>query len=100
VVEDVQWAGSRIAGEGFSYPGEVVLLFGSRDRVVRWQDLLPGGTGESDTTDGVLAVARGLFPRAERVEVVVMEGGHLVPESDAGTCMRQVLGLLGQLDEG
>lgn len=99
LVGDVIWASQQVTGQGFGYTGEVVLLYGREDRVVRWQDLSPGCAGPDDLARCLPAFRRRHLPQARRVEVEVVEGGHLAPEAKASTFLRTGLGLLGQLDE-
>jgi len=99
LVEDVAWAACKVTGPEFDYSGEVVLLCGAQDTVVRWRDALPGCACPADVEGALPAFRRDCFPRARRVEVRVVEGDHVAPETDAPAFLRLGLGLLGQLDD-
>ncbi len=98
LLEDIGWAGKKVSGGAFEYPGDVVLLFGSQDTVVRWQDAFPECARPEQIPSALTAYGQNAFPRATRVEVQVVEGAHVAPEVDAPTFLRAGLGLLGQLD--
>lgn len=99
LVEDVRWASHKVTGEAFGYTGEVVLLYGREDAVVRWRDTFPGCGHPGDLARCLPHLRRRHFPRAGRVEVAIVAGGHVGPETEAPTFLRKGLGLLGQLDE-
>ena len=98
LIEDIEWAGKRVTGEGFQYPGKVVLLFGQQDTVVHWQDAFPECASPEQLGSTLVAFSQKAFPEASSVEIRVIEGTHVAPESDAPTFLRTGLGLLGQLD--
>ncbi|MEJ2209240.1 MAG: hypothetical protein P8129_09415 [Anaerolineae bacterium] len=99
LVEDVAWAACKVPGPEFEYSGEVVLLCGAQDTVVRWRDALPGCACPADVEGALPAFQRDCFPRARRLELRVVEGDHVAPETDAPAFLRLGLGLLGQLDD-
>jgi len=99
LLEDVRQAGCAVAGPAFPYPGEVALLFGSRDSVIRWQDLFPGCAQPDQIAACLPAYQQAHFPQAQRLVVRVVEGDHLAPEARAVTFLRPGLTLLGQLDD-
>jgi hypothetical protein len=94
--EDIGWAASKVAPGPIGYPGEVVLLFGVQDTVVRWQDAFPGCDWPQEIPAALAAFQAQNFPQARRVEVQVLEGSHIAPETDAATFLQVGLGLLGQ----
>ena len=98
LVEDIDWAGRKVSGGAYDYPGELVLLFGEQDTVVRWQDAFPKWSKSGQIGSSLSEYGRNAFPRAQRVEVRVVEGMHISPEVDAATFLRTGLGLLGQLE--
>jgi hypothetical protein len=100
LIEDIGWAGEKVPGSHFGYDGEVVLLFGAQDTVVRWQDAFPGCGRPQDVSTFLAAHQRESFPSASSVEIRVIEGAHVAPETDAPAFLQAGLGLLGQLDEG
>jgi hypothetical protein len=99
LIEDIGWASGKVPGIHFGYPGEVVLLFGAQDTVVRWQDAFPECDRPQDISTSLGEFQRENFPSASRVEVRVLEGAHVAPETDAPAFLHSGLGLLGQLDE-
>ena len=97
LVDDIRWASRKVPGENYSYPGEVLILFGGQDTVIRWQDVFPA-CGRSDEIEAVMDDFRQRnFPRAQ-VRVKVIDGNHFAPETDALAFVRPALALLGQLD--
>jgi hypothetical protein len=100
LVDDVRWACYQVAGPDLGYGGEAAILFAREDSVIRWRDLVPG-CPEADGIEGcVPGLKETYFPGARQVQVRVIKGNHLSPESEAGTFVRAGLELLGQLDSG
>jgi hypothetical protein len=99
LVDDVLWACMKIPGPAFDYPGHVVLLFGDRDTVIRWQDPFPGCSRPEQLADCLPAFRRQNFSRARQVDVRLVEGNHMGPELDPGAFLRAGLALVGQLAE-
>jgi hypothetical protein len=97
VVQDIRWAARRVTGRQFAYEGEVVLLFGAQDTVVRWQDAFPACEEASDIPLHLPAFRQEEFPKARLVEVQVIEGNHTGPEADATRFLATGLSLLDQL---
>jgi pimeloyl-ACP methyl ester carboxylesterase len=99
LVEDIGWATRNVAREPVGYTGEVVLLFGAQDTVVRWHDAFPECNEPQQISHSLADYQEENFPSARRVEVRVIEGAHVAPEADAPSFLRTGLGLLDQLDE-
>jgi pimeloyl-ACP methyl ester carboxylesterase len=99
LVEDIGWAARNVAREPVCYTGEVVLLFGAQDTVVRWHDAFPECSQPQQIPQSMADYQKENFPSARRLEVRVIEGAHVAPEADAPSFLRAGLGLLGQLDE-
>ena len=98
-IDDIHWACRKVPGKEYGYGGEVVIIFGRQDTVIRWQDVFTD-CEQPDQIPGILpAYKQDNFPQASRLEVRVIEGDHLGPECKAPAFARLVLGLLGQLDE-
>jgi hypothetical protein len=98
LAEDIEWAGREITSSPIGYTGDVVLLFGAQDGVVRWRDAFPECERPHDIS-GFLAEYQGrTFPHARRFEVKVIEGAHIAPEADATTFLKVGLSLLEQSD--
>ena len=99
LTEDIGWAARNVTSSPFGYTGEVVLLFGAQDTVMRWRDLFPGCDRPQDIPKFLPAYQEKNFPLASRVEVQVVEGDHVAPETDAPSFLQTGLSLLQQLDE-
>jgi hypothetical protein len=99
LTEDIGWASRKVPGKRFGYRGEVVLLFGTQDTVVRWHDVLPECDRPQDIPTYLTKYQEKNFPLAKRIEVQVVPGDHAAPEVDAASFLQTGLGLLGQLDE-
>jgi hypothetical protein len=98
LVDDIGWAGRKVASSPMGYTGEVVLLFGAQDTVVRWHDAFPECEEPQDIARVLTEYQKEHFPQARRVEVQIVEGAHVAPEVDAPTFLQAGLGLLGQWD--
>jgi pimeloyl-ACP methyl ester carboxylesterase len=96
--EDIGWAASKVAPGPIGYPGEVVLLFGAQDTVVRWQDAFPDCDRPQEIPAALADFQDQNFPQARRVEVQVLEGAHVAPETDADRFLHAGLSLLEQWD--
>jgi pimeloyl-ACP methyl ester carboxylesterase len=98
LVEDIGWATRNVAASPSGYSGEVVLLFGAQDTVVRWQDTFPECDRPQDISTSLAEYQERAFPHARRFAVRVIEGAHIAPEVDAPTFLQTGLSLLGQWD--
>ena len=94
LIEDVGWAAKNVASQPLGYTGEVVLLFGAQDAVVRWRDLFPHCDRPQDIPKFLAEYQEKNFPLASRVEVQVAEGSHVAPETDAPSFLQTGLSLL------
>jgi hypothetical protein len=99
LIEDVRWAGKKVIGEGLDYPSQVAILMGQDDTVIRWREVFPGCQDPTDLAGHLDDFRRRGFPRARRVEVAVVKGNHLSPETDAPAFVRLALAMLGEGDE-
>jgi pimeloyl-ACP methyl ester carboxylesterase len=98
LVDDIRWACHKVPGPGFDYPGHVVLLFGKRDTVIRWQDAFPGCSRPEQLAECLPAFQQQNFSRARQVDVRLVEGNHMGPGLDPGAFLRPGLALAGQLE--
>jgi pimeloyl-ACP methyl ester carboxylesterase len=96
--EDIGWAASKVAPGPIGYPGEVVLLFGAQDTVVRWRDAFPDCDLPQNIPRSLAEYQKRNFPQASRIEVQVIDGAHVAPEVDAPTFLQTGLALLEQWD--
>jgi acyl-CoA hydrolase len=78
------------------YTGEIVLLFGAQDSVVRWRDVFPECERPQQISRALAEYQKENFPQARRVEVQVVEGAHVAPEVNAPTFLQTGLRLLEQ----
>ena len=99
LIEDIGWATRKVSSKLFGYNGDVVLLFGTLDTVVRWHDALPECSRPQNISTSLVKYQEENFPMAQRIEVQGVEGAHIGPEVDARSFLQTGLGLLGQLDE-
>lgn len=100
LVDDIGWAAAKVPGRGFTFSGEVVLVFGAQDTVIRWQSAFPGCVRPEEISACRAAFQTDNFPSAARLEVQVIEGAHVAPEARAPAFLQAGLSVLGQLDEG
>jgi hypothetical protein len=98
LIDDLRWAGHKALGPGFDYPGEVALLFGSQDTVIRWQDVFPECTQPAEISASLQMFRGENCPLASRVVVTIFEGNHLTVESEAPRVLELGLRLLTQLE--
>jgi hypothetical protein len=96
VLDDIRWAARRVTGPGFSYGGDVALVFARGDTVIRWQAAFPHCTTPQEIPDHLDAYRRAELPNAARLQVAVLEGDHLSPESAAIIYVSSVMRMLGQ----
>jgi pimeloyl-ACP methyl ester carboxylesterase len=99
LTEDIGWAARNVASSPFGYTGEVVLLFGAQDTVVRWRDVFPECDRPQDIPQFLAEYKEKNFPLASRVEVQVARGSHVAPEANAPSFLQVGLSLLEQLGE-
>jgi hypothetical protein len=99
LIEDIGWAARNVTSSPIGYTGDVVLLFGAQDTVVRWRDVFPECDLPQDIPQFLAEYQEKNFPSASRVEVQVVEGSHVAPETDAPSFLRVGLSLLEQLGE-
>jgi hypothetical protein len=99
LIVDFQWACRKALGSSYDYPGEVVLLLGKRDFVIRWQDVFPECEHPGQIPQFLDAWRKDNLRAVKRLEFAVLDGNHLSPETDAISFVARALGWLGQLDE-
>lgn len=97
-MEDLGWATRKVASGPAGYTGEIVLLFGAQDTVVRWYDAFPECEQPQNISRSLADYQERSFPQARRVEVQIIEGAHVAPEVDAPTFLQTGLTLLEQWD--
>jgi hypothetical protein len=98
VLDDIRWASRKVPGPDFGYDGDVAIVFGRNDTVIRWQAVFPGCAAPEEIPGQLDAYRRSDFPAAAQLRVAVLEGNHLSPESAAGDYARAAFRMLGPLE--
>lgn len=98
LIDDLSWASRKVPGQMPGYTGEMVLLFGSCDTVVRWQGVFPDCQQPEQIGQALQTYKNENLPLVRRLELRVVDGDHLGPEVRPDLFLRLGLGLLGQLD--
>ena len=99
VLDDIRWATRKVPGPSFDYGGDVALVFARDDTVIRWQAVFPECAGPEEIPAHLDDYQRTDFPNAARLQVAVLEGDHLSPESAAIDYAQSVFRMLGQSDQ-
>lgn len=95
---DIRWTARKVPGKDYRYDGKVALLFGGDDTVIRWRDVFSKCGSPPEIASSLEDYKRNNFACSESLEVRVLEGNHLSPETDI-TYARTALQLLGQRGE-
>jgi hypothetical protein len=95
VLDDMRWAGRKVPGPDFGYGGDVALIFARDDTVIRWRAVFPECAGPEEIPAHLEAYRRADFPGAARLQVAVLDGDHLSPESAATRCARAAFAMFG-----
>jgi pimeloyl-ACP methyl ester carboxylesterase len=96
VTGDIRWASRKVPGAGFAYGGEVALVFARDDTVIRWQAVFPACAAPAEIPAHLEDYRRTDFPKVSRLQVAVLEGDHLSPESEAAVYAEAAFGLLSR----
>jgi len=94
VINDVRWASRKVTDKDYRYDGMVVILFGGKDGVIRWQDVFPACQHPSNIGQFVEEYKKRNFPMVRRLEVRVLEGNHVDPEVNARLYIESAFDLL------
>lgn len=98
LIDDIRWASRKVPGETYVFPGEVAILFGAQDTVIRWRDVF-SRCERPDEIDAVLDGYRQRdFPHVHQLEVRVIDGNHFAPETEALAFLQPALETMDQLD--
>ncbi len=100
VLDDIRWASRKVPGRGFDYPGDVALVFGRDDTVIRWQAIFPGCSCPEEIPAQLEDCRRDNFPEAAQLPVAVLAGDHLSPEHAATEFARSAFAMLELQREG
>jgi hypothetical protein len=95
-LSDMRWAARKVPGGSFRFAGNVALIFGAQDTVIRWRDVFPACPSRDQIPSLLAEYRRDNFPHVVRLDVRVLEGNHLSPETDAAFA-EAALGVSDQL---
>ena len=96
VINDIRWASGKVTGEDYEYDGMVVILFGENDGVIRWRDVFPAYQHPGNVEHFVEEYKKRDFPMARGLQVRVLEGSHVAPETHAPLYIKTAFDLLDQ----
>ena len=96
VINDIRWASARVTGEDYGYDGKVVILFGEKDAIIRWRDVFPACQHPGDIETFLEEYRKRYFPMARGLQVRVLEGSHVAPETQAPLYVKTAFDLLDQ----
>lgn len=100
VLDGMKCASRKVVGKGYGYDGQVVLLFGEDDPVIRWRDVFPACEDYSEVEQSLVEYRRNNFPRGRVLRVKILDGDHAGPELQAPFYVRAAFDLLEQQKEG
>jgi pimeloyl-ACP methyl ester carboxylesterase len=82
VLSDMRWAARKVPGRSFRYNGNAALIFGAQDTVIRWRDVFPACRSRDQIPASLGVYRQSNFPHVRRLDVRVLDGNHLSPETD------------------
>jgi hypothetical protein len=94
VLDDIRWASRKVPGPGFAYGGDVALVFARSDTVIRWQAVFPACAAPEEIPAHLDEYRRADFPAAAQLQVTVLKGDHLSPESAASEYVRAAFSMI------
>lgn len=103
VVEDTLWICQKVPGPDYGFNGNIAILFGARDSVIRWRDVFPSANAqlEGEVTDVTSLPGANFsdfrshnFPFARKLAVYILPGDHASPETEPELYARTALKLL------
>ena len=96
VINDIRWASEKATGKDYGYDGEVVILFGEKDGLIRWRDVFPACQHPGDIETFLEEYKKRYFPMVRGLQVRVLEGSHVAPETHAPLYVETAFDLLDQ----
>lgn len=96
VINDVRWISEKVTGQDYEYDGMVVILFGEKDGVIRWRDVFPACQHPGNVGPFLEEYKKRDFPMARGLQVRVLEGSHIAPETHAPLYIETAFDLLDQ----
>lgn len=97
LLKDFRWAGEKVVGPQYTYPGIVVIVLGENDAFFRWQNLLPECNRVEDLPDYLARYSKQEFPNVRGFDLRVLPGNHLAPELRASVYLQTTLESLQQM---
>lgn len=68
VLDGMKLASRKVVGKGYGYDGQVVLLFGEDDTVIRWRDVFPDCEDSSQVEQSLVSTGETISPRLAYLE--------------------------------
>ena len=99
VINDVRWACEKVTGEDYGYDGIVVILFGGKDGVIRWRDVFPACQHPGSIGPFLEEYKKRDFPMVRGLQVRVLEGSHIAPETRAALYVETAFDLKAAIRE-
>ncbi len=96
VINDIRWACEKVTGQDYGYDGKVVILFGEKDGVIRWRDVFPACQHPGNIGPFLEEYKKRDFPMARGLQVRVLEGSHIAPETHAPLYVKTAFDLVDQ----
>jgi hypothetical protein len=93
---DICWTARKVPGPHNGYTGTVGIVFGAQDRVIRWRDVFPRCRDAGEVGRALPQLRTQDFPHVQELQVEVLAGDHLAPETDPGFGLT-ALRMAGQL---
>jgi pimeloyl-ACP methyl ester carboxylesterase len=94
VINDVRWISEKVTGQDYEYDGEVVILFGEKDGVIRWRNVFPACQHPGNVGPFLEEYKKRDFPMARGLQIRVLEGSHIAPETHAPLYIKTAFDLL------
>lgn len=95
LIHDLRWGAQKVVGPHYAYDGDVLVLFGMQDSVIRWRGALQGCQAIEEIPGYVDSYKSESFPMARSLQIQVLEGNHLAPEVLAPRYAQAVFDTLG-----
>ena len=91
LVNDLRWAGKKVVGPQYGYPGRVVILMGDNDAFFHWRSLFPECGCVEDLPDHLEQYTKQEFPNVRDFDMQVLPGNHLAPELHASEFLHAII---------
>lgn len=94
LINDVRWAAKKVVGPQYTYAGNVVVVFGEQDALIRWKAILPECNQVEELGRYLEGYCKQEFPCVRDLDLQIIGGNHLAPELRATEFIRAALGAL------